>query len=289
MLKKIEFFVMRKITIKWLMDMIVRTKARLVGKVTIPDGESKFIKQENVGKHVHNLIENGYSILDYSLDPLAVDAIVKYSETIKCYDPYGDPEAAVDPLHAPEKTHLAHFKRKDLVNFKPILDIANDPRLLKAVQDFLGAKPTISNINMWWSFGYRKQAEHAQLFHRDFDDWRFCKLFVYLTDVSEKSGPHVYVKGSSKSPKLRKIRRYSDKEVETVFGKENVLEFVAPKGSAFVVDTYGFHKGLLPESHDRLLLQVQYSLYPIAIENYAPVEVKNVKEYDSYINRLLIK
>ena len=93
---------------------------------------------------------------------------------------------------------------------------------------------------------------------------------------------------SSISEKLRKIKRYDDDEIENEFGKENIKYFTAPQGSAFIVDTYGFHKGLLPSKGNRLLLQIQYSLSPIGIENYEPIEVK-AHPYNKYINRLLIK
>jgi hypothetical protein len=288
-LKKIEFFLMRKITVKSVMDLIVNIRARLIGKIKLEDKESAFIKKENKEMHIRNLTEKGYTTLDNALDQDLVDRIIAYSEQINCFDTYNNADKPVLHTDPPPETHVAYYRRKDLVKFKPILDIANDPGILQVVQEFLGAKPTISNVNMWWSFGGRKQAEHAQLFHRDMDDWRFCKLFIYLTDVSEKSGPHIYVRNSSKSPKLRKIKRYKDSEIESTFGKENVLKFTGRKGTMFIVDTYGFHKGLLPDSEDRLLLQIQYSFYPIGIEKYEPVKIEQRENYNAYINRLLIK
>lgn len=278
---------MRKVTIKSLMDIIIRMNAKLIGKMEVKDGNSALIQDGAKEKHINNLIKEGYTVLDYKLSPEKVDEIIKYSEKINCYDTYRDASAPIDLLNPPIETQVAYYSRPDLVKFKPILDIANDPAILQVVQEFLEAKPTISNINMWWSFGGRKQAEHAQLFHRDFDDWKFCKLFIYLTDVDENSGPHIYVRKSSASPKYRKIRRYSDEEIEKAFGKENILSFTATKGAAFMVDTYGFHKGLLPKAKNRLLLQIQYSMNPIGIENYTPLKVDKV-QHNKYINRLLI-
>lgn len=287
-LKKAEFFVMRKITNKTLMDSITNMKARGIGKTAIQGNTSGLIKEENKPVHVNNLNKNGFTVMDLKLSAEKVAEIIDYSKKINCYDTYRSETTPVDPYNPPAEAHVANYRREDLVKFKAIMDIANDPSVLQVVQDFLGATPTISNINMWWSFGGRKQAEHAQLYHRDLDDWKFCKLFVYLTDVSEKSGPHIYVKGTSQSPLFRKIRRYSDAEVEATFGKENVMRFVEPKGTAFIVDTYGFHKGLLPESDNRLLLQVQYSLFPIGIEKYVSVKIDN-NQYNKYINRLIVE
>jgi len=289
LLDKLGFFLMRKITNKALMERIINVKAKSLGKIAIPDMESQFIQQDKWQAHVESLTNEGYTILDHKLSAEKIASIVNYSERIKCYDSYRSESEPIDHRNAPKETHVANYRREDLVKFNMILEIANDPGLLKIVQDFLGAKPTISNINMWWSFGGREQAEHAQLFHRDLDDWRFCKLFIYLTDVNEESGPHVYVRKTSKSPLFRKIRRYADSEIENTFGKDNILRFLAPKGTAFIVDTYGFHKGLLPKSNNRLLLQIQYSLHPIGIEKYEPVGVKNSNNYNQYINRLVIR
>ena len=286
--KKIGFFLMRKITNKRIMDIITNMKARRIGKTNIQNNGSKFVEENKKEAHIADLTNDGYTVLDHKLSPEMVKAIVDYSEQIKCYNTYHSETEPIDPRNPPPDAHVANFRREDLTKFRPILDIANDPGILQVVQEFLGAKPTISNINMWWSFGGRKQAEHAQLFHRDLDDWRFCKLFIYLTDVGEKSGPHVYVRKTSQSPLFRKIRRYSDREVETTFGKDNILRFTDTRGGAFIVDTYGFHKGLLPEVDNRLLLQIQYSLHPIGIEKYKPIKINN-PGYDKYINRLLLQ
>ncbi len=284
----VEFFLMRKITNKRIMDQIVKLKTKRLGKIEIQNDTSQFVENGRLQTHTQGLTNQGYSVLDFKLDTDKVDAIVEYSRQIKCYDDYQSDTTWIDPENAPIETHVANYRREDLITFKPVMDIANDPGVLQIVQDFLGAKPTISNINMWWSFGGRKQAEHAQLFHRDLDDWRFCKLFIYLTDVNENSGPHIYVRNTSQSPSFRKIRRYSDEEIEAKFGKENIMKFVDRRGAAFLVDTYGFHKGLLPNTDNRLLLQIQYSLFPIRIEKYRPIQLNN-EFYNPYINRLLIK
>ena len=54
-----------------------------------------------------------------------------------------------------------------------------------------------------------------------------------------------------------------------------------------MVNTYGFHKGLLPKNNNRLLLQFQYSLNPIAIESYKPMSIKSFA-FNPYVNRLLV-
>lgn len=282
---KARFYLMRMVTNKALRDAIIDFKRRRIGKAELK-GPSAFVDEQNTQAHVDRLSREGYTVLDHKLSQDKIDDIIRYSERIGCYDLYISDKQTIDPKNAPDVTHLGQYQREDLIKYKPILDIANDPGILKVVQEFLGARPTISNINMWWSFGGRKQAKHAQLFHRDVDDWKFCKLFFYLTDVTANSGPHVYVKTTSNSPAFRKPGRYSDSDIADKFGKENIMEFVDTKGATFIVDTYGFHKGLLPKSGDRLLLQVQYSLDPIGLEEYHPIKLEGAS-HDPYINRLL--
>jgi hypothetical protein len=286
-MKKLGFLIMRKVTFKWFHDLMVKRITKRIGKQQLKNGPSLFVDEKQSTKHISALSNQGCTVLDHKLTDTRINEIIRFSETIKAYDPYHNSETPVDIKNPSRETHIAHFKRSDLAKKDLILDIANDPGVLNIVQEFLGAKPTITNINLWWSFGNKEKAEHAQLFHRDLDDWKFCKLFIYLTDVDHTAGPHVYVKNSSQSTKFRKIKRYSDTEIENAFGKENVVKFIDTKGASFLVDTYGFHKGLLPESKDRLLLQVQYSLNPIGIEEYEPVKTDR-SDLDRYINRLII-
>ena len=97
-------------------------------------------------------------------------------KTLKCFDPFHRDLGFFDIEDVTEITHVANFQKEDLIRNEVIMKIANDPGILSVVNKFLNAKPTISNVNMWWSLGGRKQAKDAQLFHRDMDDFKFCKL-----------------------------------------------------------------------------------------------------------------
>lgn len=279
-----RFYFQRLIKKKIVRDKISNSISNKIGTGEIP---------QNIGKstqvNANELREKGYTILGQFLETSEVDNLEKYvSKNLKCFDPFNKSLDAFSIEDVPNEVHVANYKREDLIKYKDILNIANNTNILEAVQDFLGAKPTISNINMWWSIPGKKEAKQAQLFHRDVDDYKFCKLFIYLTDVGMESGPHVYVEGSSSSEKLRKIRRYQDEEIINAFGEDKIKYFTASKGNAFIVDTYGFHKGLLPKKNIRLLLQVQYSLTPIGIEKYNPIDI-GAHPYDKFINRLILK
>ena len=281
--KKVSFYLMRTIKSKRIRDFLAQRKSRQIKKSEIPKGIGRVFDID-----VNHLNEKGYLNLGSFLSSKEIQNIMDKIKTFKCYDPFRKELGMFTSDKIPAEVHVANYRREDLSSVSELLEIANNSDILNVVQDFLGATPTITNINMWWSIPGKERAEQAQLFHRDVDDLKFCKLFIYFTDVDMSNGPHVYVEGSSSSKKLREIRRYNNEEINKAFGEYSIKYFTAPKGSAFIVDTYGFHKGLLQKNKKRLLFQVQYSLSPIGIESYTPIKIENNK-YNKYINRLIIK
>jgi len=288
MINKIKFHLMRSVPNLAMKRWLAERAAKRVGKAKNYKGSTVLPSQLDAKEGLKSLEESGFCDFGQVLDQKMIDEIMNSVKALKCFDPFRANLDSLDPMDPPAETHVANYRRSELSRLEPILKLANDPSILNIVASFLGAQPTISNVNMWWSYSGHNEAEQAQNFHRDFDDIKFCKLFIYLTDVEKENGPHVFVKGSSNQSKLLKIKRYTDSQIEEAFGPENILEFVRPKGSMFLVDTYGFHKGLLPQKGNRLILQIQYSLGPILIENYEPQAIGNRKRYDPYVNRLIL-
>jgi hypothetical protein len=234
-----------------------------------------------------DLFNEGFAGLGVALSESHINAILSKLEQINCYDLNNKDKTVVDLSNPAKEVQLAHYDREDLIEIPEIVAIANDSRVLNAVSEYLGVKPTISNVNCWWSFGDRESAKEAQFYHRDLDDYKFLKMFFYLTDVNADSGPHIYVKGSHKVNELLELRRFSDKEVESKF--DRITTLIEPKGSCFIEDTYGIHKGQLPLKGNRLLLQIQYSYLPLHVEKYNPKKSTLVEtmKLDRYVNRLL--
>jgi len=70
---------------------------------------------------------------------------------------------------------------------------------------------------------------------------------------------------------LERGQRYDDDAVETVFGADAITPIFGAAGDAFLVDTAAIHKGALPTSSDRLILEVLYTLFPTIKDPVAPV------------------
>ncbi|AOE64656.1 phytanoyl-CoA dioxygenase family protein [Pseudomonas corrugata] len=149
-----------------------------------------------------------------------------------------------------------------------IAKIANDPYLLSVAASYLKVPPKLMSVNMWWTFpanaSEEDRARHAHVFHFDLDDLKFVKFFFYLTDVDDQAGPHVFVKTSNrkikyKSPMFRS-RRFTDEEIVSGYGEENIVKVLGPAGTCLIEDTITVHKGMTPVSSARLMLQFEYSI-----------------------------
>ena len=208
------------------------------------------------------LKDRGYLFLDNLVSTDRLQAMRAFFSANKCADPYRPALGEfVAPGDAPPQTHVAFFSSETVIRAPHALEIANDPKVLSIVSEFLGAKPTISLLTAWWSMPHKDgKPEEAERFHRDVDDIRFVKLFCYLTDVDEVSGPHMFVPGSQNINRLTKIRRYEDREIAEAFGENSLSTFTGKAGTAFLENTFGFHRGVPPSQKPRLLFQVLYSL-----------------------------
>jgi hypothetical protein len=151
----------------------------------------------------------------------------------------------------------------------PVLQaLASDTQLLAIARKYLRTEPVLLGVRMWWSFpgpaASAEQMKAGQGFHYDIDGYRALTFFFYLTDVGLSSGPHVYVRGSHMKKLLKHtVSMYKgrgDAEIERSYGRERQIVCCGPAGSGFAEDIFGFHKGLHPESGDRLILQVRYGL-----------------------------
>lgn|SRR3989338_1320316 len=145
--------------------------------------------------------------------------------------------------------------------------IAQDPVLNEVALRHIGPRAKLLSTNMWWSYAnYTKKADqnqYAQLFHYDLDDYKFMKFFFYLTDVDSGTGPHVYIKGTHKKKSIKHVypmRRFQDDEINSTYLRESKLVLEGQAGDGFAEDTFGIHKGAVPVTKDRLILEIYYAI-----------------------------
>lgn len=242
---------------------------------------------ENI-KLAADLRESGIQMFDGLVSPEHVKEMREYFTGREAEDPYRPQLGRYSaPDDLPSETHVAYFDDQTVVQAPHALELANHPAVLKAVEGFLGCKPTIAYKMAWWSLPADGMPQEAEFYHRDYDDYRFCKFFLYLTDVDERSGPHAFIRNSSNTHKLVERRRFQDHEVTEAFEEPaDHLMLCGNAGTAFLENTYGLHRGFPPVDRPRLIFQVLYTLHPYYGGPSKPLIDAKDMDIDPYINRI---
>lgn len=100
-----------------------------------------------------------------------------------------------------------------------------------------------------------KQREWSQNWHRDPEAERLVKVFLFLEDVTEDSGPFEYVSGSHNGgyAEAAEPKRYANQAyVQHCIPPEAKRRFTAPAGTIVFADTSGLHRGGYTKARRRL-------------------------------------
>ena len=165
----------------------------------------------------------------------------------------------------------------ELLGSRPPLDpqsifvrFALQPPVLKLANSYLGMYTQLSFFNVWRNLSTQRAPSNAQLWHRDLDDRMIFKLFVYLTDVTERDGPLVYAPRTHFAGRIHRepetfgeegttARRSNDEQMSRVVPREKWISAVGPKHTVILVDTSGYHKGGFVKDHDRVVYTCMFT------------------------------
>lgn len=196
---------------------------------------------------LENIKTNGYAIVENFISAEEIEELKKYISNFKGYQ-FHIPNRAFNKV--PEKYsseldwNVCSYKTNHLLHNPFLLKLMTKPEIVSLVQEYLGCLPMISGLNIWWN-KFTGVDFHTQKVHRDYDDFKFITMFVYLTDVNTKNGPHVYY------PKT-----HNGEEATS-----GPVEITAKAGTAIFGDTYALHYGKPLEEGERLMLWTRFSLH----------------------------
>ena len=166
------------------------------------------------------------------------------------------------------KNYLVNLVSKNTVHSpdSAIIRLALDPKLLEIVACYLGLWPKLHAIHGWLNFPTNEPPRASQMWHRDPEDLRIIKAFIYLVDVDEETGPFTYIpkthafgEYAARDPMHTDRKRILDEEMNPVLSPETHLVCTGPAGTMILADTVGYHRGGKPRSKDRILLTFTYT------------------------------
>ena len=154
-----------------------------------------------------------------------------------------------------------------------IQHVINDKSLYNIISLYLNCPANYYGSLAWWDFPTPKGSNpyQAQCWHRDSEDFKVVKLFVYGESVDESNGPHQYLLGTHRSENYGKLfmpkSASRQQELDTYFNKfmndTDFAEAYSPsaklktwhgdKYTAFIEDATGFHRGKAVTTGKRLI------------------------------------
>ncbi|WP_137024424.1 hypothetical protein [Synechococcus sp. N19] len=194
-----------------------------------------------------------------------------------------------EKLQASEHSELASSVSYEFLKLIP-------PSVLRAIKKYLGTnKVWICTPDILHSKPYtrvptrRELSDQAFLFHRDIDSTEAVKIFINLS--TSEGGNHEYFQRSNYTDKREIMcdydERFTDfvtefdaktiyethfhqgrfraKSLEKIYGKESLIKMPTSKGTAWVEDTYGLHRGTPCIDGERKVLSISFLKHPIRI------------------------
>lgn len=169
-------------------------------------------------------------------------------------------------------TGMVDIRRLDL-SIPELGSLLNDETIRSLIEQAFNARVYSARINCY----YNKNVSDTRDFHADNLIYLQVKAYLLLSDVRlEEDGAHAFVKRSHRF----NIRKYINL-LHNLFRKDfhyydmrwinsrRVVKLLYPKGTLFITDQNGFHRGLPQKpGHERVLLVVTFA------------QVGNYKEQD---------
>ncbi len=218
-----------------------------------------------------SLDQDGYYIFDNRLPPETVKRLYQFACEQECMPRPLDGEST-----PPTKTRYDRNNLKSTVYDLPsasclsnpdVQNLLTDHSIISIAQSYLRTSPKAEPIAFWWStpFGGVAQSNAAQLYHFDLDRFKWIKFFIFLTDVTLETGPHVFIRQSHQTGKIpyellkAGYVRHEDKDVTKFYPSDDIKTFTVPAGTIVAEDTRGLHKGTSLLNGERLVLELQFS------------------------------
>jgi len=156
---------------------------------------------------------------------------------------------------------------KTLALDNPVLQIGLQPEILDTVNSYLRLWSDMRMVDLWYTIPTPRTRERSasQRWHRDPNDRRLVKVFLYVHEVDDSAGPLEYIPGSRAGGPYAYLWPLADgagfydgsyppqEKVEAAVPQSDRVICACPPATLVFCDTSGFHRGGYASGRERLL------------------------------------
>ncbi len=147
----------------------------------------------------------------------------------------------------------------------PFFDFYLSDSIIAICSEYLGYIPQLNYLSIEKTIPINEglPPTHSQNWHRDPEEKRTLKVFIYVNDVDDNNGPFIYIKGSQATGKSKYSRVFpqtlpygsypSDVEIDSLVNQKDMITAVGKKGTVIFCDTSGLHRGGLATKGERIM------------------------------------
>ena len=154
--------------------------------------------------------------------------------------------------------------RKPLITASDaLLNLGLNPLILDVVNSYLAMWSKLIYFDMWYTLPLNTDTRFAsQRWHRDPEDRRKIRTFLYFSEVDAAAGAMEYLSGSHFGGPFEHVFRWDDPlgipyppdgEVEQQIPSSQHVILQGPPGTLIFCDTAGFHRGGISRTRPRIL------------------------------------
>ncbi len=151
----------------------------------------------------------------------------------------------------------------------PFVRLSIDQKILGTINAYMGmlTKFYYFTLNVTMPVAEGADAVQSQRWHRDPEDKKMCKVFIYLSDVDEGAGPFIYIRGSQCRGRWSSIFPQrpprggllpSDDDIGHLIPGQDMLVGTGRAGTVIFCDTSGLHKGGYATKKERIMFTGGY-------------------------------
>lgn len=234
-------------------------------------------------RYLIKLGEDGYVKIDNFFDPEFVNLIkLNFNEYYKYnFDNFlfnknvstENFQNKIDINNVSQITNYISLKNP-ILSLPQITSFLNK-RLYNLIQSYFKSQIGLTSINLRKSFVNNLKDADTNFYHKDENSWNLLKVFIYLNDVGNNSGPFIYIKKTHKDTSLNFLKNYrmNDDFIKNNFSQDEIVNLTGKIGDIIIANTRGLHKGKKVISEERNMLTFTFGIHDEYFDRNSKVKI----------------